>query len=264
VQDRKIIDELTARTGLDPFRQIHRVVAAFPDDAQALGAFALVFDGEGFDEKRLLTYARDQARLKGADIQQRAHAGRTLWASTSPGGASGFFVGSGRFVLGGGGWTELVSERLDGPGGLDATLTGLIQRVGAKRALWLAAFVPDATRNRLASDPRFGPQSSVMRLGIGADFAPGLTADVVAELSNAADARVMVQKLETFVREAKKNPQVLLLGAGPYLDALSVRADGPHLRMRLDLSEAQTADLASRLAGLARLSRKPGRAGEPR
>ena len=112
--DRKIIEELTARTGLDPFRHIHRVIAAFPDDArQAAGAFAVLFEGEALDEKRLLTYARDQARLRGGSIEPKPHGKRTLWVGQQAGGQpelAGFFLDCHRFVLGGGGWAEKVAE----------------------------------------------------------------------------------------------------------------------------------------------------------
>ena len=92
--DRRIIDELTARTGLDPFRQVHRLVAAFPDDARQAGAFAVLFEGDGFDEKRLLTYARDQAKLRGQRIEQRLRGKRTFWVGRRTGPAVGRVPGS--------------------------------------------------------------------------------------------------------------------------------------------------------------------------
>ena len=39
------------------------------------------FEGEALDQKRLITYARDQARLRGTDIEQRPHGKRTLWTA---------------------------------------------------------------------------------------------------------------------------------------------------------------------------------------
>jgi hypothetical protein len=78
----------------------------------------------------------------------------------------------------------------------------------------------------------------------------------VADLSNAADAAALVARLQTTVRESKRNAKMLMLGLGPYLDALDARADGPTLRVSLALAEGQVKDLIDRLGGLARLARK--------
>jgi hypothetical protein len=109
--DRKIIQELTARTGLDPFRHIHRVIAVFPDDARQAGAFAVLFEGEALDQKRLVTYARDQP----ACVGPTSSSGRTASARCGPPGAPpaspncpGSSWNRNRFVLGGGGWAEKV------------------------------------------------------------------------------------------------------------------------------------------------------------
>jgi hypothetical protein len=260
-EDRKIIDDFTARTGLDPFRQIHRIVAAFPEEARTSGEYALIIEGEGFDEKRLLTYARDQVKTKGAELRQVPHGRFTLWTSTTPGAPAGFFLDARRFVLAGGGWAEIMAALAEGgpaaPPSAEAetTLVHLVDRVGTSRSIWLAALVPAATRDRLMKDPHYGVEASVMRLGASADLGPGLAADVVAELSNAADAQALVAKVQAFVRDARASPQALLLGAGPYLEGISASADGPQVRIHVALDEARTNDLVTRLLGLARLAR---------
>jgi hypothetical protein len=252
--DRKLVQELTTRTGLDPFRHIHRVIAAFPDDARQAGAFAVLFEGEALDEKRLLTYARDQARLRGGSIEQRQHGKRTLWTGQRVVGQpelSGFFLDRHRFVLGGGGWAEKVADLADGVSQASAagntTLVRLAERVGSGRAIWLAAIVPEGTRQRLMADPRFGVQGAVMRLGLGADLAPGLSADLTAELSNQDDARALVARMTEFLAAAKRSPKALLLGAGPYLDGIRAEAEGPTARVRVGIDQAQTAELLRRL-----------------
>ena len=129
------------------------MIAAFPDDARQAGAFAVLFEGEALDEKRLLTYARDQARLRGGSIEQRPHGKRTLWTGQRAAGQpelSGFFLDRRRFVLGGGGWAEKVADLADGVSQASAagnpTLVRLAERVGSGRAIWLAAIVPEGTR----------------------------------------------------------------------------------------------------------------------
>jgi hypothetical protein len=260
--DRRLIQEFTARTGLDPFRQIHRLTAAFPEEARKSQAFGVIIEGEGFDEKRLLTYARDQARLRGTELKPRRHGPHTLWETGAPGGAAGFFLGRGRFVLAGGGWAEKMSQLTSEPSRPGAgaesntTLLRLVEQLGVKRSIWMAALVPDETRARLRSDPRFGTQASVMRFGLGLDLGPGLQGELDAELSNAEDARALVDRFQGFLRAARKSPEALLVGAGPYLDRISSQATGPRALVRVNLDEAQTAELIQRLVGLLRLQRE--------
>jgi hypothetical protein len=260
--DKKLIEEFTTRTGLDPFRQLHRLVAAFPEEARGSGAFGIVIEGEDLDEKRLLTYARDQAKLRGAELQPKQHAGYTLWHTGAPDGTAGFFLDRRRFVLGGGGWAEKMADLAraggssSGSAQSNPTLLRLVDRLGVRRAIWMAALVPDQTRRNLQADPRFGVQASVMRFGAGLDLGPGLRGQVDAELSNAADARALVDKFDTFLRAARKSPQALLIGAGPYLDGITSKADGPRALIGLELSETQTLELVNRAVGLLRLQRE--------
>jgi hypothetical protein len=265
-EDRKRLEKLAARTGLDPLRQVHRIVAAFPDDARARGEFALVIDGQGFDERRLVAFAREEG-VAGAKLETRTRGTRTLYTAAGPDRTAGFFAGSTRFLLGAGGWAEAMADLADGTPGAgsaadDAELARLVARIDPRRALWFAALVPPDLRKTLMADPKFDSAGSIMRLAASAELGPGLVAELVAELSNAADARTLVERIQATVRESKRNAKVLMMGLGPYLDALEARADGPLLRVKLALPEAQLKDLLERLGGLARLARaanKPAR-----
>jgi hypothetical protein len=260
--DRKLIEEFTARTGLDPWKQIHRLVAAFPEEARKSQAFGILIEGEGFDEKRLLTYARDQAKLRDTELDPRPHGGYTLWQTREPGGVAGFFAGPGRFVLAGGGWAQSMATLAAGPASAGQSaesnpmLLRLVERLGVRRSIWMAALVPDETRSRLRADPRFGPQASVMRFGAGIDLGPGLRGELDAELSNSGDARALIERFEAFLRAARKSPEALLIGAGPYLDAITGKAEGPRALVRVDLDEVQTGELLQRLIGFLRLRRE--------
>jgi hypothetical protein len=257
-EDQRIIQGLVARTGLDPFEDIRRLVAAFPEEARRDGAFGLVFHGDHLDQDRLLDYARDEARQRGHSLGSRPRAGFTLWSAGGDAAVAGFFLDRRRFVLGGGGWAERMADLAGGAAppsasaGANAALVALAERVGRDRAVWLAAVVPEATRARLQADPRFGTQASVMRLGAGLDLAPGLRGKLSAELNNAADARALVARADQFLRAARKSPRALLLGAGPYLDGIRVAADGAEVIVTVELDAAQTAELATRLEALAR------------
>jgi hypothetical protein len=259
-EDKKRIDALSARTGLDPLKQIHRVTAGFPDNARESGRYALLIDGEGFDERRLVAYARDEAALRGAKIEQRSEHGHTLWASTGPDRVAGFFTGPGHFLLGAGGWGETMAALASGARGAtaadNAELIHLCRRIDAHRALWFAALVPVDLRQMLLADPKHDHAASVTRMAAALDLGPGLTAELVADLSNAGDARALVERIQATVREAKRNAAVLMLGLGPYLDALDARADGPTLRVSISLAEPQVTDLLDRLGALARSARE--------
>ena len=250
--DRKSLQRLTERTGLDPLRQLHRIVAAFPDDARQSGQFGLIIEGEGFDEQRLVAYARAET---GAKLEARPHGRHTLYGT---GNTAGFFLGKTRFLLGAGGWAQAMADLADGGKGSavdSAELVHLVERVESGRALWFAAVVPADLRRTLMADPKLGSAASVNRLAASADLGPGLNAELVADLSNAADARALVTKIQTTVKESKLNARALMLGLGPYLDALVVRADGPTVRLSLALAETQVKDLIDRLGALARLAR---------
>jgi hypothetical protein len=181
-----------------------------------------------------------------------------LWVFEGEVTVTGFVVDSRRLVLGMGGWAEAAAQRLAGPPG-DAPpesvqeLSRLLGRVGLDRNLILGAMIPEGTRKRLLAQPAFSAQASVLRLGGAADLGPNLRADVVAELSNAADAQVLVAQFQTFLREIKGRPQMLLLGAGPFLDAASAQTEGPNARFGLSLDEARTGDLIARVMGVLRL-----------
>jgi hypothetical protein len=258
--DKRRLAELSARTGLDPFRHVHRIVAAFPEEARLGGGYAVVVEGEGFDEKRLVAFARDEAKREGGEIRPRTHRGRTLWGTAVPKAPAGVFLGPGRFALGAGGWAERIVDLAGGAPGAaglrkDLPLVRIGERVGGGRAFWFSALVPESTRKRLLADPKYDVQASVTKLAGGGDLGPGLVFDVVAELTNATDAQALVAKVQAFVRGAKQSPQALLLGLGPYLDAVTAQADGPTVRLEVALSAGQTEDLVTRLSGLVKLGR---------
>lgn len=256
--DRRKIEEFAVRTGVDPIRHIHRITAAFPDDARRSGHFVLLVEGQGLDEKRLVAYARDQALLEGSSIEARTHRGRTVWNRGGADGSAAVFLGPQAVALGASSWVSRVAELASGADIRDAAhgeLARLCARISPGRALWFAALVPEDLRRALMADPRFGGAASVTRLAAGVDLGPGLDAELVAELSNATDAKVLAERVQASLRQAKGNPRVLLLGLAPYLDAVAVRVQGPTLHLALSLPEAQIDDLLSRVEALTRAAR---------
>jgi hypothetical protein len=261
-EDNKLVAELTRATGIDPWTQIHRVLAAFPEEARRTRAFAVIIEGDRIDRQRLLTYLENEAKAGGgAPLTKRTHGRFEIWGSPAVDEPSGFFLDDTHFVLGGGGWTEKIAERAAQPSGTPTpavapALLRLIDRAARSHAIWLAARVPEETRGQLMKDPRFGSEASVMRFGGGVDLGPDLDGDFVAELASAPDAQAMAGKIANFVAAAKKSPEVLLLGVAPYLDGVKVEADGPNARIRIHLPKTQAEELTERLMGLLRLRRQ--------
>jgi hypothetical protein len=268
--DRRMLAEMAERTGTDALQDLGRLVVAVPEDARTRGAFGLVVEaatGKTFDEKRLVTFARDRAALAGNQIVMKSHAGRRLWVGGD--GSAGFFPDDRTFVMGGGGWAEVMAELNAGQGGgptrrsaADSPeLSRFCERVsrregGSEKAVWVAALMPAAERRALMADPRFEAAAAINRLGLALEPGAGLDLDVVAEFSTAEDAREMAGLIEALVREAKGDPRVLLLGVGPYLAGVSSAARGPTLRLGLSLTSAQISDLMDRLEAALRLSRR--------
>jgi len=93
------------------------------------------------------------------------------------------------------------------------------------------------------------------------DLGPPLSLDIVfrAELADAREAAALVGKVNDTLREAKRDPRVLMLGLGPDLDGITSRADGTTFSVHLALGNAQVADLLQRAAALLALTRQ-GRA----
>lgn len=264
--DKRTIDEFVRRTGFDPFRQIRSLVLAFPEDARTRGEFGMVVRGEGFDEKRLVAYAREQAGQGGGDIVASRRAGRILWSDDRESRTAAFFIDYRTLVVGGGGWTEkmadLSSHVLGAKSlaslGRASDLLGLARRAAGEppRAVWGAAVVPAETRRQLLADPRFGSAASVARLAGSIDLTSGIRAELVAELSNAVDARAMADRVAAAVRQAKRDPKILVLGIAPMLDGVKARADGPSFSVTVTLDEARAADLVGRLKGLVEFARE--------
>ena len=258
--DQKVLADIKARAGFDPLTDIRRIVVAFPEHARASGQFAVVIYGAKLDEKRLVAYARDQAKLAGIEITQEEHAGQRLWVQRNQHEQrAGFFLGDHTFVMGGGDWAFKMAELLAAKGQDSAAhvleLANLCRRTGVDHAAWLASLVPSATRTQLAADPRFQAASSVGRVAITLNVADGLKLTARAELSEAQAATTLAGQLERYAVEFRQSPQVLLLGLGPWLQGLDVVAKGPKVQVDVHLPPDQTQALAERVAGLLSLSR---------
>ncbi|HVR61252.1 MAG TPA: hypothetical protein VMU50_05100 [Polyangia bacterium] len=265
--DKETIAAFTRRTGFDPWRDTDSLVVAFPEDARTGGQFGLVLRARNLDQKRLVAYAREQAAQQGGDLLAIPRGHRTLWSRKGEPDLAGFFIDDRTFAIGAGGWAERMADLSQGgaPSGSAATnldLARLCDRVaGTPAAIWAAALIPEGTRSQLQAEPRFHSAASISHLGAALDLAHGLSATLLGDLGSAADAQALAAQITGSVRDAKKNPEVLMLGLGPYLDGVAAEASGASFTVRATLADAQVRDLLARASAylkLARAGQAPG------
>jgi hypothetical protein len=253
--DQHEIEDFARRTGFDPLKQLGSITVAFPEEARARGEVGMVLRADDLDEARLVAYARDQLQKSGDDLVSRAHGRFTLWSSKRDPDMVGFFIDRQTFALGAGGWGEKMADLAESARPVDSAatdvdLTNLVERAAGTHALWAAAIVPESTRKSLTADPRFTDAAAILTLSAGIDLAKGLDGVLLADLATAAEAKSLALKVTESLRDAKRNPQVLMLGLGPYLDGVAATATDHAFELHATLNEAALDDLLNRLGGL--------------
>ena len=113
---------------------------------------------DGFDEARLVAYARDELQKGGDDLTSIKRGRLTLWSPKRDPSVAGFFVDERTFVLGAGAWAARMADLVNNvnPGDSAATnleLVRLVERAAGKHTIWGAAIVPAETRRSLAMRP---------------------------------------------------------------------------------------------------------------
>ncbi|HVV50761.1 MAG TPA: hypothetical protein VHO06_13940 [Polyangia bacterium] len=259
--DQQQIAEFARRTGFDPLRQLMSVTAAFPEEARLHGEMGLLLRAEDLDEARLVSYVRDQLQKSGDDLTSTAHGRFTLWSSKRDPDLVGFFIDRQTFALGAGGWGQRMADLAESARPVDSAatdvdLTNLVERAAHAHAIWAAAIVPESTRKSLTADPHFADAADILTLTAGLDLGKGLDARLSADLGSAAEAKALVLKVSEALRDAKRNPEVLMLGMGPYLDGVTTAAKENTFELRATLNEAAFDDLLARLGGLLSLVRQ--------
>jgi len=264
--DEQTLAEFQRRTGFDPMKQLSGLTVAFPDDARATGDFGLVLRADRFDEARLVAYARDELQKTGDDLLATKRGRLTLWSSKRDPAVVGFFIDERTFALGAGTWGARMADLADktNPGDSAATnlqLVHLVERAAGTHAMWAAAIVPAETKRSLAAQPGLAEAASIDTLSAAIDFGQGAQATLIADVANPDAARALATKVTESLRDAKRNPQVLMLGLGPYLGGVSAHAADRTFEVRASLTKEAVEDLVGRLAAmiaLARAGQAPG------
>ena len=91
----------------------------------------------------------------------------------------------------------------------------------------------------------------------------GLEAELKADVATAEGAKSLASKVTESLRDAKRNPQVLMLGLGPYLDGLSARSADRTFELHASLNEAAVDDLVGRVAAMLQLAKNEAIPGFP-
>lgn len=224
---------LASGAGVDVAEQARRLLVALPEERQADDRALAILDLRGLDRERA-----------------------TAWLRATPAaGATGFVSGEERLVLARGAWataTRAPSGALADHAARDQALRRLCERASRHPALWFAAIVPTSLRRQLIAEDRFPDVASVMRLHGGLRLDAGAHAELVLELSNAPDAKLLAHRLGSFLSAAKRHPELLARGLSPYLEAARVVTDGPAVRATVELPASEAGDLAHRLDDLVR------------
>jgi hypothetical protein len=258
--DRRQLEEFAKRTGFDPLAHLTSITCAFPEDARARGELGLIIRAEGLDESRIVAYVRDQLQKNGDDLTATAQGRFTLWSARSDPEVAGFFIDGRTFALGAGGWGPRMAALAEAARPEDSAATNLelvhlVERAAGTHTVWAAALVPEATRRKLAAEPGSAAAAGVLTLSGGLDLGKGLDATLVADLNSMTDAQALAARATAALHDARRNAQVLMLGLGPYLDGVTVKAADRTFEVRATLGEAAVDDMLARLKGLLSLAR---------
>jgi len=70
------------------------------------------------------------------------------------------------------------------------------------------------------------------------------------DLANESDAKELTAKATAQLLEAKKNPQLMMMGMAAFLDTVKVESKGETFHLTVNLTQQQVDDLINRVKGL--------------
>jgi len=231
-----VLEGVSAGTGFEPTRNVHRLWFALPGEPD--GRFALLADTDTLDEARLTAWLR-------------ARTGDSLAA---------FVRNHNQIVVGAGAWKTLMAglardDRLS-PSAVDnPELRRLCERVARDHGVWFASLVSPKIRRALMEEGRFPEAASLARVSGHIDLEAGLHLGLVGELTNTRDGAQVAHRLLVYLNQAKRDPEMLVSGLSPYLEAVRIQAQDATVRVSLDVPSVQAADLVERMEALAHQAR---------
>jgi hypothetical protein len=230
-----LLDGFTKGTGIDLFTQLRQIVVAVPGRREPDDRYVVVALLANLDPHRVLAWFHQH----------------------QPANTITFMHGANTLVHAKGAWAQRAESLAKTRGATnsvtaDPELRRLCERAAKNHPLWIASIVPLRIRHALIEQIRFPELASLARVWGFLDADRGLHAEMVAELSNATDARGLAHRLASYLNAVKRDPDMLASGLSPYIEATRLGARGPNLHATLDLPESHTGDLTSRLRDLLR------------
>jgi hypothetical protein len=262
-QNKKDYDDFVQKCGLDPFKQIDSAFFAFPHGASETKEFAVILRGQ-FNEEKLVSCTREQAKKDGSDLAISEYNGKKLYTDTKQGQAFGVILDSKTVAIGGKEWIKKVvdlASKKDSGGQAAADkpdLVALTKRVKITNAIWGAGLVSQETRDQLKENPSLAPAASMRNVFGSIDFSGGFIADVNVDLGSESDAKDMTAKVTSQLGDTKRNPQVMMMGLAPLIDQVKPESHGATFHVAINFNQTQVDDIISRLKGFLKGLGGPG------
>jgi hypothetical protein len=252
-QSKKDYDEFVQKTSLDPFKQVDSIFVAVPQGGGDQKEFAAILRGT-FNEQKLVSYAREQAKKDGRELNTTDYNGKKLYTDNQKAEAWATFLDGKTLIIGGKEWIKKVVDLAANKGGESAKkneiLAGLLKRAKTSDALWGAGVVPQSTRDQFKNDPRLSSAGSMKDIFGSVDFAGGVNADLNVDTGSEADAKDIAAKATAQLAEIRKSPQFMMMGLAQYLDGIKVDNKAATFHLAINFNQQQVDDLINRVSGL--------------
>lgn len=248
-------DDFVKKTGLDPLQHVDSIFAGFPT-TKGSGEFGAILRGGPFDEAKLVAYMKEQAQKDGGDFTSTDYNGKKLYSDKSGQTYGAFLDGpNGRtLALGGREWIKKIvdlSAKSDGDSAAkNDALTALIKKTRTGDALWGAGIVPDDARQALKDDPRLTDAATMKDAYASLDLQGGFSLAGAVDLAGEPEAKTLSARVNDQLADAKRNPQVQMMGLTQFLDAIKATSQAATFHLDVKLTQTQVDDLIARLQGL--------------
>ncbi len=253
VDAKRDYEDFAKKCALDPLRQIDSVFVALPQGSAESHDFVLILRG-AFDENKLVECAKEQAKKQGSEVIATDYTDKKLYNDTKQGQAYATFLDKKTVALGSLDWVKKVVDLSANKAAASAKdnegLATLMKRTKTGAAMWGAGLVPPSVRDQLASNPQLSAAGSMKTVSGSVEVASGLDAALDIDLGSDNDAKELVAKITAQLLDARKQPQVLMMGLVPLFDGIKIEQKAAAFHLTLKFTQPQVDDLINRFKGL--------------
>jgi hypothetical protein len=205
------------------------VFVALPEPTSAAkDAAAILRLKKPIEEAKLTQCFKHLASKNGEKLGSTEYAGKKIWTSARDGAEadkSGFVLLDGKTIgFGSAAWVkrviDLAANKDQASAKTNEKLVALVKRAKTTDAIWGVGSVPASARESFKGQPQLAPLASLKSVFGSMDFSSGLTVDANMETGSDADAKAINEQVSQQLTEAKKSPQVMMLGVGAWLDGV--------------------------------------------